>query len=463
MLIISQFVFGSARMESLGEYFSFIVGDTDTDIELFPTHLNEYKGKHVRFGSSANTRDKYTSTGNLNIAVLPLLNRFSYKLILEAYGNENNNIFQKHYQDGYINPRYYFNPFKTSKYNSMYTDGLESAAMKNLFSFKFSENFSVGSIISISKEINDSYREAETENTDTDRLYTSVHNINLDDFSTLVNFHFKNFFLNDVSFSYQSLDNIEEESTIRTDNNIYSWGDSRFSEDQALVDSDENGVIYSLAMLHENKEDAIIKRIFTEISYSEFDLSYTSSEFRMQEHYQNDEYEYMDLQQELNSADYNNALYKGCVGLGFENPKKDLTLFYGLKIGGFLGEFTGNESFSALDFHEHIYPDSTVTDSVSTQYEHRKDGKEYRASVELPIGAKFKITEKINISGGLGYKVTRLYLQNANEDNYYRWHTEVYQTLGAELNPIDKLKINLMFNSDLASLKYWIIDVKYFF
>ena len=463
MFIVSQVMFGSARMGSLGEYFTFIVSDIDTDVEMFPTHLEDYESKHIQLFTYVNEPDRYSSTDKINLAILPLLKRFSYKLFLGVDGNEENDFFQNYHLDEKIDQKYYYYPYSSYRGRRISTDGFEAATMKNLFSFKISENFSLGSVISITKEINDSYQDADSEDTNSEQTFLMDQEISLDDFSALLNLSIKNFFLNEISLSYRHFEYFEDYYRTQTEYYSNNFDNYRVLERTDFSDSDETGKTYKVVLLHEKKEDKKIKRLYSEFSYSEYDLSYYDSDYEMRKDYNDNELDDTDLMKEVLKSSYENTHYEGCLGWGNEYKKKKLTTFYGLKLSGFLGEFTGTKDFSSLEIHEEIFQDSIVTDSLFTEDDYLIGGKEYRASVELPFGAKFKVNKKINIYGGLGYKVTRLYLQNDYSENFYRWHTETYSSLGAEYNPIKELMLNICFNGSLTSIKHWVVDMKYLF
>jgi len=113
---ISMDIEASVRMESLGEYFSFIIPDVETDIEQFPTHLQEYDGKFVQLIRHATQKQVfiayddnhfyYHSYPVIDIRVLPVLGKFTYKLDfgISAYGFDN--IIYKYYRPS-LRPYYY--------------------------------------------------------------------------------------------------------------------------------------------------------------------------------------------------------------------------------------------------------------------------------------------------------------------------------------------------------------------
>ena len=84
----------SVRMESLGEYFSFIIPDVETDIEQFPTYMHEYEGRNIQFVTNVSEFDSYYGNSNLNISILPVLGRFAYRLKTEITGYERDDFFE---------------------------------------------------------------------------------------------------------------------------------------------------------------------------------------------------------------------------------------------------------------------------------------------------------------------------------------------------------------------------------
>ena len=54
-VLLSVFILGlamnmsaSVRINGLGSYFEYLIPDTETDIELFPSHLTEFESKYIQ-------------------------------------------------------------------------------------------------------------------------------------------------------------------------------------------------------------------------------------------------------------------------------------------------------------------------------------------------------------------------------------------------------------------------------
>jgi len=73
LICLSSIAFAGVRMNSLGDYFHYLVPDVETDIELFPTHLNFWEQRNIMLTAG----DKYPSK-KIGLNVYPLLGKISY-------------------------------------------------------------------------------------------------------------------------------------------------------------------------------------------------------------------------------------------------------------------------------------------------------------------------------------------------------------------------------------------------
>ena len=74
-LIVLVFMFNlnaSVRINGLGSYFEYLIPDTETDIELFPSHLSEYESKYVQIINNANYKYFNEVYGkNIDLSLMP--------------------------------------------------------------------------------------------------------------------------------------------------------------------------------------------------------------------------------------------------------------------------------------------------------------------------------------------------------------------------------------------------------
>ncbi len=122
----------SVRINGLGSYFEYIIPDTETDIELFPSHLSEFESKYVQIINNAyynNFNDIYGR--NIDLSLMPLAKKLFYRINANVISDDNE-------------PRIYLND--SYNRNSTDFDGFEygAALVTNSLSYELLDNFHLG-------------------------------------------------------------------------------------------------------------------------------------------------------------------------------------------------------------------------------------------------------------------------------------------------------------------------------
>ena len=464
---ISMDIEASVRMDALGKYFSFIIPDVETDIEEFPTHLNEFEKRFIQFKTSTtkyiiyNFDYHYYSNPKINLSVLPLLGKFSYKFDVGVSAYNIDNVIANFYQPR-IN-RYKYDEYDLRDNKTIY--------LINYLSYEFSLGFSLGTYFRYDQEwVNENdFRDYNRDYYPDDysqEIRTNLEDINIHNFETGFNIHFGKDIIKDISFKYKNTKNDFEENQIR-----YRYSDHYYDDEQNTSESnnlsgylsDEKIQCYGSSILIGKYENDSFRRFYCSVNYSDESFFYDRSSEDERCGYENEVLENHDIRTESSKADIVRKLYNGSAGYGTNSIFNKWELLYGLKFAGSYSDYKSIENYESYALDESFYADSTVVEENTESYSTFSFAKEYLVSMELPIGITYKINKKIRIFGGLGFKISKRKLKFDNEDDFNSWQTANYHNLGVELNPIEKLQIGINFSESFTDYKYWKIDVKYFF
>lgn len=444
----------SVRINGLGSYFEYLIPDTETDIELFPSHLSEYESKYVQvFNNVYSQNYDGFSARNINFSIMPLANKLSFKINADIASNNRK-------------PRIYLNDGYNR--NSTSFDGYEfgAALVNNTLSYELTDSFHLGCFFKYGvnwKEI--VHDELEVEDPDY-VIYEDIEDYDYDNnyFSTGINFRLLSNYKTDITMMYSKND-IE-------DFYLSKYDYERFSYHNGVVYSDRNMFERSgniehkiedmgFSILLETQETGSINRFFLESHYIQQSTDYQYFNSYHYLNYQNDELtrERKDISEDDKIE--NTELYTTILGFGKAVNKEKLDIFYGIKLFGMYGETARDESYYILDFSQDIYTDTTYTDSMSTSGENNFMINDWKVTIEVPFGVSYKLNEAVQLFGGMGLKLIRQELEYFEDNEFSRWETDHYIAFGTTITPFECLKIDVNFGRDFAYFSTWQIDLKY--
>ena len=478
LICLTSFVFAGVKMNSLGDYFLYLIPDVETDIEVFPTHLNFFEQRNIMLTAG----DKYPSK-KIGLNVYPLLGKISYGMKVSFESGEY--LYRKDYPVIYLGDIDYINsvypdviitePKGSIGYLSdSYEIGKRSGFyIKNFISLKIINDFHIGIKLNWIKNwvTEDEYMIKNTLSSGYD-YYNNEHleyrDLDDDSYSAGFNFGFGTNLRKDISVEYRNREYTDFENDKRIsekgylDGNNYNYFDSNSSESSYDLDSEE----YRINILLEKK----VKKRFWRLYISSL---YSTEDAVSKYHNEDIDESYMNVDT-LKSADWNyydqgttieSKYYQTIVGWGQNWISSKVQLFYGIKLQGSYEKITTDKYYQNknIDYYYDSYNDSTTIDT--TAYEDALSDiieKGWQATIMLPLGMEYKLKDNFTIYCGLGYRITRRFIEYSNGDFNY-WITDAYQSVGAKFEPVKNLELGLNLDGDLANFKIWQVEVRYFF
>ncbi|MDA3813877.1 MAG: hypothetical protein PF570_06440, partial [Candidatus Cloacimonetes bacterium] len=248
----------SVRINGLGSYFEYLIPDTETDIELFPSHITEYDSKYVQI--IKNGYSQYYNgfnARNINFSIMPLTKKLNFKINADIASNNSE-------------PRIYLNDAYNR--NSTVFDGREygAALVTNSLSYELTDSFHLGCFFKYGinwKELDNESLEIE----DSDLIiYEDMDDIdyNSDFISTGINFRLISNLKTDISLIYSRTDIEDFDIHKRDYERIYS----EFEESSRTIDENSENIEWEtedigISILLEASSDEIVNRYFLESHY----------------------------------------------------------------------------------------------------------------------------------------------------------------------------------------------------
>ncbi len=446
----------SVMINGLGSYFEYLISDTETDIELFPSHISEYNSRYVQIINNgySNSYEGF-SAKNINFSIMPLASKLCVRVNADIASNNRE-------------PRIYLDDIINYYGNSTYFDGTEYGAslINNTISYELSDSFHLGCFFKYGVNWQDIvHDELEIEEPDY-VIYEDIEDYDYDNdyFSTGINFRLLSNYKTDITMMYSKND-IEDFYLSKYDYERFSYYNSVVYSDRNIFERLEN-IEHKIedmgfSILLETQETGTVNRFFLESHYIQqsTDYEYLSS-------YHNLDYEDSELNRERKDIYEDDKiedteLYTATLGFGKAINKEKLDIFYGIKLFGMYGETVRDESYYILDFSQDIYTDTTYTDSTSTSGENNFEIKDWKVVIEVPFGVSYKLNEAIQIFGGMGLKLIRQELEYFEDNEFSRWETDRYVAFGTTITLFECLKVDVNFGSDFSQFNSWQLDLKY--
>lgn len=479
IICLSSFAFAEVRMNSLGDYFHYLVPDVETDIEVFPTHLNFLEQRNIMLTAG----DKYPSK-KIGLNVYPLLGKISYGM-KASFASGEYPYWREYYPVIYLGDIDYINPVypdviitepkgSTGYLSDSYEIGKRSGFyIKNFITLKIINDFHIGIKYNWIKNwvTEDKYRIQNLLSYGYDyynREDSEYRDLDDDSYSAGFNFCFGTKLRKDISVEYRKRGYNDFEINKRIskkgylDDNNKNYFDSNLSQNSYDLDSEE----YRINILLEKK----VKKRFWRLYLSSL---YSTEDAVSKYHNEDIDESYMNVDT-LKSADWNyydegttteSKYYQTVVGWGQNWISKKVQLFYGIKLQGSYEKITTDKYNQSKNIYYNYdtYNDSTTIDT--TTYEDALSDiieKGWQATIMLPLGMEYKLKDNLTLYCGLGYRITRRFIEYSSRDFYY-WITDEYQSVGVEFKPVKNLELGLNLNGDLAYFKNWQVEVRYLF
>ncbi len=446
----------SVRINGLGSYFEYLIPDTETDIELFPSHLSEYESKYVQIFNNVYSQsyDGF-SAKNINFSIMPLASKLSVRINADIASN---NSKPRIYLDDII--RYYG--------NSTYFDGSEYGAslINNTISYELSDNFHLGCFFKLGVNWQENVHE-ELEEEDPDYvIYEDIEDYDYDNdyLSTGINFRLLSNYKTDITIMYSKND-IEDFFLHKFDyerfnsygNEIYSDRSIRESSNNFESEIEDLGV----SVLLENEDTESVNRFFIESHYIKQSSDYQYFNFTQNLNYYDNEldYERKYIKEDLKTEEM--EIYTATFGYGKTTTKDKWDIYYGVKLYGIFCETVRDESNYSFNYFQSIDPDTTYTDSTIISGENNFEINDWKVAIEVPFGVSYKLNRTVQLFGGMGLKLIRQELEYFEDNEFSRWETDRYIALGTTVSPLECLKVDVNFGSDFAYFRSWKLDLKY--
>jgi len=446
----------SVRINGLGSYFEYLIPDTETDIEMFPSHLCEYDSKFVQIIHNGyyQNYDGFNAK-NINFSVMPLAKKLCFKITADIASND-------------YEPRIYLDNIYSNYGTSTYFDGSEYGAslVTNTLSYELSDNFHLGCFFKYGINWKDNVDD-ELENEEPNLIiYEDIEDYDYDyDFlSTGINFRFVSTLKTDITIIY-SKNNIEDSFLDKRDYerfNYYSGWDSfdRYIHEYSKnIECETEDIGFSILL--ETRETDSVNRFFLESHYIQqsYDYQYFNSSYNL--YYEENEldHERKDVIEELKAEEM--EVYTATLGFGKSITKDKWNMCYGVKLNGIYGEATRDESYYVLYYRRYIEPDTTSIDSISTIGENNFEIKDWKVAIEVPFGVSYTLNKAVKFLGGIGLKLIRQELEYFEDNEFSRWETDRYLAFGTTISPFECLKIDINYGSDFTKFNGWQLDLKY--
>ena len=447
IICLNSIAFAGVKMNSLGEYFIYLVPDVETDIEAFPAHLNFLEQRNIILKASRNYPPK-----KIGLNVYPLLGNISYGL-----------------KTNFASSGKYYSSYESYKSDYYYSlSNYSEFDIKNFLSLQLNNGFYIGMKFNWKKAWATGDYESEATNLPNYNYYRkSSHYQEMDDdtYSAGFNLHFGNIIRKDISISYNKNDYNELYNSERIYDREYSddghrYFDSSLSNESDISKTEE----YRFDVLFEKMRMRKFKRLYLSALYHIEEVAmyyYREDDDRS---YDNDTLSSSEWIYSKATTTTKNRYYQTEIGWGQNWIRNKLQLFYGIRLQGSYSNTKTDKTEESVIISYETYNDSASTDTTS--FEDALFGiedREWQASLMLPLGMEYQLTKYLTIYAGLGYKITRKLVDYPNSIKFYYWITGGYQSAGIKFKPIKNLELGLNLNGDLAHFKNWLVEIIYLF
>ncbi len=457
VLVLAMNLGASVRINGLGSYFEYLIPDTETDIELFPSHLCEYDSKYVQIINNGyyQNYDGF-SANNINFSIMPLSGKLCLKI--------NADIASKDRE-----PRIYLDDVYGWYNDLTYFDSYEYGAslVTNTLSYELSDNLHLGCFFIYGIIWKESVHDELTKDDPDFIIYEDIEDYNYDNdyLSTGINFRLGSNVKTDITIIYSKND-IEDFHIDKYDyerfhsHNSVDYSDRYIRENTENIEFETEDMGVSVLLESEDVESE--NRFFLESHYIQQASDYTRYYFTHRLGYEDDELdrERKDISEDDKVEEM--EVYTATLGFGKTITKEKWDLHYGIKLNGMYGKTTRDESYYILDYSQYIDPDSTYTDSMSTSGENNFEIKDWKVALEVPFGVSYRLNKAAQFFGGIGLILIRQELEYFEDNEFSRWGTDRYMAFGTTISPFESLKIDVNFGSDFSRFSGWQLDLKYF-
>lgn len=449
----------SVRINGLGSYFEYLIPDTETDIELFPSHFCDYDSKYVQIINNGYYQNyEGFNANNINFSIMPLTKKLCFKINVDIASNESK-------------PRIYLDDVSGWYNNLTYFDGYEYGAslVTNTLSYELSDNFHLGCFFKYGMNWKENVHDELAKEDPDFIIYEDIEDYNYDNdyLSTGINFRLGSTLKTDITIMYSKND-IEDLSLDKRDYerfSSYPYYPYEYSSDRYIREHSEN-IEYEtedmgFSILLESEGTESVNRFFLESHYIQklSDYYYFNSNHNLD--YDNNElnYEQKDISEDEKMEEM--EIYTATFGFGKAITKDKWDLYYGIKLYGMFGETMRDESYYTLDYYHNIESDTTYTDSMSISGENNFEIKDWKVAIEVPFGVSYILNKAVQFFGGVGLKLIRQEFEYFEDNEFSRWETDRYVAFGTTISPLECLKIDVNFGYDFANFSGWQLDLKY--
>jgi len=242
----------SVRINGLGSYFEYLVPDTETDIELFPSHLSEFESRYVQVFNNYNSPSyDWYGAKNIHLSIMPLSRKLSIRINADIASDDNE-------------PRIYLNDLYSRRSTEFVGREYGASLVNNSLSYELTDSFHLGCFFKYGvnwKDIDD--ESLEIENSDL-IIYEELDNIdfNSDFISTGINLSFGSNHKTDISLMYSVAD-IEDFDIHKRDyqrNSAYDDFSRTINENSVknVTNTEDMGIAILLETNNEEKEIVIL-------------------------------------------------------------------------------------------------------------------------------------------------------------------------------------------------------------
>lgn len=456
ILLLVMKLSASVRINGLGSYFEYLIPDTETDIELFPSYLCEYDSKYVQFIKNGyNQSYDGFSAENINFSIMPLSKKLCFRINADFASNESK-------------PRIYLDDVSGWYNNLTYFDGYEYGAslITNTLSYELSDIFHLGCFFKYGMNWKENVHDELAKEDPDFIIYEDIEDYNYENdyLSTGINFRMGSTFKTDFTIMYSKND-IEDLSLDKRDyERFYShayvnYSDRYIRENLNNFECETENV--GLSILLETENIGSVNRFFLESHYIQQSSGYEYYYFHHYLDYDDNEldYERKDISEYEKMEEM--EIYTATLGFGKAITKDKWEMYYGIKLNGMYGETARDESYYTLDYYHNIEPDTTYTDSTSTSGENNFEIKDWKIVLEVPFGMSYSLNKAVQFFGGVGLKLIRQELEYFEDNEFSMWGTDRYVAFGTTISPLECLKVDVNFGYDFANFNGWQLDLKY--
>jgi hypothetical protein len=122
----------SVRINGLGSYFEYLIPDTETDIELFPSHLSEFESRYVQVFNNYNSHNyDWYGAKNIHLSIMPLSRKLSIRINADIVSDDNE-------------PRIYLNDIYSRRSTEFVGREYGASLVNNSLSYELTDSFHLG-------------------------------------------------------------------------------------------------------------------------------------------------------------------------------------------------------------------------------------------------------------------------------------------------------------------------------